>query len=229
MKLDLCVEAESLKDSTDWKNTTDKLIRLQKQWKTIGPVPRRNSDKIWKRFRAACDVFFENKSAHFKGRKDEEKNNFEAKKAIVDAIVAFEPTKDKAKNLDTLKGFQRSWFEIGHVPFDKKDKLQSAYCEAVDALLDKMQITKSELSQEDFKEKVELMKSSPDSDRIIFKEKSFLRNKINKLQEDVTLWENNIGFFSITNKSNTFKDEFQKKIDKAKKEIELIKTKLRML
>jgi len=229
LKLDLCVEAESLKDSTDWKSTTDKLIRLQKQWKTIGPVPRRNSDKIWKRFRAACDVFFENKSAHFKGRKDEEKNNFEAKKAIVDAIVAFEPTKDKTKNLDTLKGFQRSWFEIGHVPFDKKDKLQSAYREAVDALLDKMQIKKSELSQEDFKEKVELMKSAPDSDRIIFKEKSFLRNKINKLQEDVTLWENNIGFFSITNKSNTFKDEFQNKIDKAKKEIELIKTKLRML
>ncbi|PLX10023.1 MAG: hypothetical protein C0598_11320 [Marinilabiliales bacterium] len=229
LKLNLCVEAENLQDSTDWKQTTNKLIKLQKEWKAIGPVPRRHSDKIWKRFRAACDVFFNNKSSHFKGRKEEEKNNLKAKEDLIEKIKAFNPTEDKKNNLDTLKEFQRSWVEIGFVPFDKKDKVQSEYREAVDSLLDKMQIKKSELSQEDFKEKVEIMKNSPDSDRVISKERAFLSNKIKKLQEDVTLWENNIGFFTVSSKSSTFKDDFQKKIDKAKKEIEQIKEKIRML
>ncbi len=228
-KLDLCIEAENLQDSTDWKATTNKLISLQKEWKAIGPVPRRHSDKIWKRFRAACDIFFNNKTAHFKGRKDEEKNNLKAKEEIIANIIAFKPTKDKNKNLDTLKGFQRSWVEIGYVPFDKKDKVQADYRDAVDALLDKMQIKKSELTKEDFKEKVEIMKSAPDADRVISKERAFLSAKIKKLQEDVTLWENNIGFFTVSSKSSTFKDDFQKKIDKAKKEIDLIKEKIRML
>lgn len=228
-KLDLCIEAENLQDSTNWKETTSKLISLQKEWKAIGPVPRRHSDKIWKRFRAACDVFFNNKNAHFKGRKEEEKNNLKAKEEIIANIIAFVPTKDKKKNLDTLKEFQRSWVEIGFVPFDKKDEIQADYREAVDALLDKMQIKKSELSKEDFKEKVEIMKNSPDSDRVISKERAFLNSKINKLQEEVTLWENNIGFFTVTSKSSTFKDDFQKKIDKAKKEIDQIKEKIRML
>lgn len=228
-KLDLCIEAENLQDSTDWKATTNKLISLQKEWKAIGPVPRRHSDKIWKRFRAACDIFFNNKTAHFKGRKEEEKNNLKAKEEIIAKIMAFKPTKDKNKNLDKLKDFQRSWVEIGYVPFDKKDKVQADYRDAVDALLDKMQIKKSELTKEDFKEKVEIMKNSPDADRVISKERAFLSAKIKKLQEDVTLWENNIGFFTVSSKSSTFKDDFQKKIDKAKKEIELIKEKIRML
>lgn len=228
-KLDLCIEAENLKDSTDWKETTNKLISLQKEWKAIGPVPRRHSDKIWKRFRAACDVFFNNKTAHFKGRKDEEKNNLKVKEEIIAKIIAFKPTKDKNKNLEALKDFQRSWVEIGYVPFDKKDKVQTEYRDAVDSLLDKMQIKKSELTKEDFKEKVEIMKNSPDSERVISKERAFLSSKIKKLQEDVTLWENNIGFFTVSSKSSTFKDDFQKKIDKAKKEIDLIKEKIRML
>lgn len=228
-KLDLCLEAENLQDSTDWKATTNKLISLQKEWKDIGPVPRRHSDKIWKRFRAACDVFFNNKTAHFKGRKEEEKNNLKAKEEIIAKIIAFKPTKDKNKNLDTLKDFQRSWVEIGYVPFDKKDKVHADYRDAVDALLDRMQIKKSELTKEDFKEKVEIMKNAPDADRVISKERAFLSAKIKKLQEDVTLWENNIGFFTVSSKSSTFKDDFQKKIDKAKKEIDLIKEKIRML
>ena len=229
LKLGLCAEAEGLKDSSDWKKTTNELINLQKQWKEIGPVPRRNSDTIWKRFRAACDEFFERKSAHFKGRKEEEKENFENKKKLIEKILAFKTVADKKKNIDALKELQRAWVEIGHVPFDKKDKLHTDYRAAVDELISKMEIKKSDLSEEDFKEKMEFMKSAPDSDRVMSREKHFLTTKIKKLQEDVILWENNIGFFSISNKSSTFKDEFQKKIDSAKKEIDQIKAKVRLL
>lgn len=229
LKLGLCVEAESVKESSDWKKTTQELIKLQKQWKDIGPVPRRHSDKIWRRFRAACDEFFEKKSAHFKGRKDEEKENFENKKKLIVDIKAFKSDADRKKNIDALKEFQRKWVEIGYVPFDKKDKLYADYRIAVDELISKMDIKKSDLSKEDFKERVELMRNSPDAENILYKERSFLNNKIRKIQEDVTLWENNIGFFSISNKSSTFKDDFQKKIDKAKKEIEQINAKVRML
>lgn len=229
LKLGLCVEAESIKESTDWKKTTQELIQFQKQWKDIGPVPRRHSDKIWKRFRAACDKFFENKSTHFKGRKDEEKENFENKKKLIVDIKAFKSDTDRKKNIEALKEFQRKWVEIGYVPFDKKDKLYTDYRAAVDELVSKMDIKKSDLSKEDFMERVELMRNSPDAENVIYKERSFLNNKIRKIQEDVTLWENNIGFFSISNKTSTFKDDFQKKIDKAKKDIEQIKVKVRML
>ena len=229
LKLGLCLEAEGIKDSDDWKKITQDLIKLQKQWKEIGPVPRRNSDKIWKRFRSSCDEFFERKSAHFKGRKNEEKENFDKKRKLIEDIKAFKSVADRKKNIDGLKEFQRLWMEIGFVPFDKKDRLYTDYRNAVDELVSKMKINKSDLTKEDFKDKVELMKNSPDSERVIYKETSFLNNKIRKIQEDVTLWENNIGFFSISNKSNTFKDEFQKKIDDAKKEIEQIKTKIKML
>ena len=229
LKLALCAEAEAIKDSTDWKKTTNELIKLQKQWKEIGPVPRRNSDKIWKRFRSACDEFFNNKSAHFKGRKDEEKENLAKKLKIVDQINEFEAGKDRKKNIESLKEFQRAWVEVGHVPFDKKDKLHEKYRKAVDNLIDKMDIKKSELNAEDFKEKLEMMKNSPDSDRVISKEMNFLRGKIRQIQEEVTLWENNIGFFSISNKSSKLKDDFQKKIDRAKKDIENLKQKIDIL
>jgi len=229
LKLGLCVEAEGIKESSDWKKNTQELINLQKQWKGIGPVPRRHSDKIWKKFRAACDEFFDRKSAHFKGRKDEEKENFENKKKLIEEIKGFKSDADRKKNIDALKEFQRKWVDIGYVPFDKKDKLYIDYRSAVDELVSKMDIKKSDLSKEDFKEKMELMRNSPDAENAIYKERSFLNNKIRKIQEDVTLWENNIGFFSISNKSSTFKDDFQKKIDTAKKEIDQIKAKVKML
>lgn len=229
LKLGLCVEAEGIKDSTDWKKITRDLINLQKQWKDIGPVPRRNSDKIWKRFRSACDEFFNNKSAHFKGRKDEEKENFINKKKLIEKINEFKVVADRKKNIDALKELQRSWVEIGHVPFDKKDKLHDDYRAAIDGLVDKMDLKKSDLNADDFKERMEIMKSSPDGERALSKESNYLRGKIRKLQEDVTLWENNIGFFSISNKSSTLKDEFQKKIDKAKIEIAQVKDRIKMM
>jgi len=229
LKVDLCVEAETLKDSTDWKQTTQQLIRLQQDWKKIGPVPRKHSDKIWKRFRAACDHFFNRKSDYFKNIHVVEEENLQKKKEIIKAIKAYKVANDKEKDLNAIKEFQRNWLEIGYVPFKEKEAIQSEYREAIDELIGKMEINKAELLQTDFQNKVEILKAAPDAGRRLAKERFGIENKIKKLKEDVALWENNIGFFSNSKQSELLKQEFQNKIDKAKKEIDTLKAKLKIL
>jgi hypothetical protein len=229
LKIDLCIKAEAIKDSTEWRKTTLELIDLQKEWKKIGPVPRRQSDKVWKRFRAACDEFFNNKSAFHKNIHAREDENLKAKKELVKEISEFKVGKDKEKNLEALKSFQRQWMEIGHVPIKEKDKVQQEYRKAVDELLDKMNINKQELTKSEYKNKVEIMKNDPDASWKLSKERNSLGTRIKKLQEDVAVWENNIGFFASSKQSDLLKKEFEKKIEKAKKEIQSFEAKLRIL
>jgi len=229
LKLELCTKAESVKDSTDWGKATRELIKLQKEWKGIGPVPRKYSDKIWKRFRSICDEFFNRKSEHFKGLHAVEDENLKNKEALIKKISAYKIKKDKDANLVALKEFQNSWIEIGFVPFKEKDKVQTEYRAAIDQLIAKMDINKTELSANDFKDKVDILKSSPDADRRISKERTFISGKIRKIKEDLNVWENNIGFFSNSKSSNKLKEEFEHKIDKAKQEIESLKARIRML
>jgi len=229
LKLDLCVRAESYADSEDWKNATRDLINLQKEWKKIGPVPRKHSDKIWKRFRAACDAFFERKSAHFKNQHGFEDENLKKKQELIESIKVFEVKNDKSANLNALKGFQRTWVEIGHVPFKEKDKIQGEYREAIDALINKMDLTRMEASTADFKSRVEMLKSGPEAGRKLSKERTTLAVKMKQLQDDIALWENNIGFFANSKQANKLKQEFENKIERAKKELEEIKAKIRVL
>jgi len=229
LKLDLCINAEALKDSDDWKNTTNELIKLQKEWKNIGPVPRRHSDKIWKRFRSACDHFFNRKSEYFKNIHVVEDENLAKKKEIIKALKAYKVANNKEKDLNAIKEFQRQWLEIGFVPFKVKDTIQDEYREAIDKLISAMDINKIELTKADFENKIEMLKAAPDSDRRLSKEFFNVENKIKKIKEDVALWENNIGFFSNSKQSELLKKEFQVKIDKAKKEITALKAKLKML
>ena len=155
LKLDLCVRAESFAESEDWKEITRELINLQKEWKKIGPVPRKHSDKIWKRFRSACDQFFERKSSHFKNQHGFEEENLKKKQELVAKIVGFEMQNQKSADMEALNGFQREWVEIGHVPFQMKDKIQHEYREAIDNLMNKMHLSKSEATVTDFKTRVE--------------------------------------------------------------------------
>jgi hypothetical protein len=229
LKLDLCAQAEALKDSEDWNTATKTLINLQKEWKEIGPVSRRNADKIWKRFRSACDHFFNHKKDHFKNIHGEEDENLKLKQALVEEINNYKISKDKSANLEALKAFQSKWMEIGFVPFKMKDKIQTDYREAIDQLIDKMDINKQELSASGFQNKVEMLKSAPDAGRRLSKERGFISGKIKSLQEDLQVLENNIGFFSSSKQSNLLKLEFEKKIEKAKKEIDGLKDKLRIL
>ncbi len=137
LKIDLCVKAESLKESKDWRKTSQDLINLQKEWKSIGPVPRRQSEKVWKRFRSACDEFFNNKSTYFKNIHVVEDENLKGKEELVKGILSFEVAKDKAANLDALKSFQRKWMDLGHVPFKEKERIQNEYRAAIDQLIDR--------------------------------------------------------------------------------------------
>lgn len=229
MKVDLCVEAESLKDSTDWKKTTQELIRLQKEWKNIGPVPRKHSDKIWKRFRAACDEFFNQKSEHFSGVHDREKDNLQKKFELIERIKDQKFTKDKSKDLNILKDFQREWLEIGFVPMKDKEKVQKQFREAIDARLEELKISSTELSNASYATRMEAVKDSPEADRVYRKEISFLNNKIVKLREDVNLWENNLGFFANSKKADILKQEFEQKIEKAKQELAGMEAKVKYL
>lgn len=229
LKLELITKAESFKDSTDWNHVTRELIGLQKEWKKIGPVPRKYSDKIWKKFRAICDEFFNRKAEHFKSVHDVEEVNLQNKNALIDEISGFKVGSKKEKNLEALKDFQKRWIEIGFVPFKEKDKVQNKYRKAIDELISKMDVNKSELSSRDFKDKVELLKTSPDAGKKLSKERAFISNRIRSMQEDLSVWENNIGFFSSSKQSDKLKQEFEKKIQKAKEEIDALKAKLRML
>ena len=227
-KLALCEKAESLKDSTDWKKTTNELISLQKEWKEIGPVPRKYSDKIWKRFRAACDEFFNRKSDFFKNSHKEEEENLKKKETLIETMLAFEDKGSKEENLSALKAFQQGWLNIGHVPFHAKDNIYKKYRDAYEKLLQKMNLSQAELTAQGFVTKLEALKKSPEGEQRLLRERSALMAKMKKLQEDITLWENNIGFFS-SSKASELVSGFEKKIERAKKDLQLLKQKIRLI
>ncbi len=228
-KLHLCAQAEALKDSEDWKKTTDELITLQQQWKKIGPVPRKVSDKIWKRFRGACDEFFNRKSEYFANIGEKQEENLKRKQELIEKIKTHEYSDDKVENLEILKGFQREWMEIGHVPIKEKDRIQNEFRKTINDQFDKLNISRKAKSTIGFKNKIENLKNSPNADNIIYKERNFLNGKINALQNDIKLWENNIGFFASSKKADVLKSEFEKKIEKAKADIAIIEEKLKIL
>jgi len=229
LKLDLCAKAESIIDSSDWGDTTRDLIGFQKEWKKIGPVPRKYSDKVWKRFRSACDSFFNRKSEHFKNIHGVEDENLKNKNELIAKILDYKITDDKNSNLTALKDFQKQWIDIGFVPFKEKDKVQTQYRDAIDNLFEKMDVKKSDLSNSDFKDKMDVLKTGPDAERRLSKERAFISSKIRRIQEDLTVWENNIGFFSSSKQSNKLVDEFRNKIDKAKAEIATLKARIKLI
>jgi hypothetical protein len=227
-KLAICMEAESMQESTSWKQTTEVLIKLQKDWKAIGPVPRKYSDAIWKRFRKACDVFFDAKSAHYKGMVQKEDENAKLKTALIEEIKAAKFSEDKADNLKLIKDFQKRWHEIGNVPRKLMDKLNRSYREAIDLQLDKFDISKVDFRNSGFKEKIHSMKEKDDNYHLN-RERYAIQKSLDKLKEDVLLWENNIGFFANSKNADVLKMEFEKKIERAKAEVASLKDKLKII
>ena len=228
-KLQLCIEAEALADSKEWKKATDRIKKLQEEWKTIGPVPKRHSDKIWKRFRSACDAFFTSKSEHFSGVKGVEEENLRLKKELLERIKAYEIKKERSENMEAIKAFQREWMAIGYVPMKQKAALQDEYRKAIDALFDKMKINENELSTAEYRNMVEGLKDDPESRDKVRRERNVLTNKITKLREEIVVLENNIGFFSNSKQSEIMKAEYEKKINRAKNDVKVLEAKLKIL
>ena len=174
-KTQLCIEAEALMDSSEWKTVTEQMKKLQEEWKTIGPVPKRHTDKIWKRFRAACDTFFNRKNEHFSGRRTEEDANLAAKKALIEEIKAFQLTPSRNENMEAIKAFQKRWIEIGYVPMKHKDAINKEYRELIDGLFDMMRKNQNEASTNEFREMMEGWKDDPSAnDKVDGKQHRFL-------------------------------------------------------
>lgn len=228
-KLQICVEVENLVESTEWRKTTDRIKQLQEEWKTIGPVPKRHSDKIWKRFRAACDAFFKNKSGHFSGMRGEEDANLKAKQEIIERVKAFELKKDRNENMEAIRGFQREWRAIGHVPMKVKDAIQNEYRALIDAMFDKMRANDNELTTNEYRQLVSGFKDDPDSRDKFRKERMNLQNKIQKLRDEINTLENNIGFFANSKQSDLLKAEYEKKIARLRNDVKVLEAKIKIL
>mgnify|MGYP003191196476 FL=1 len=214
LKLELCEAAESLSGSEEWKKATDELIALQARWKQIGAVARRHSDAVWKRFRAACDKFFERKSAHFASVDGEHEENLRRKLALLDEMEAADV---KAGGYEVIRDFQRRWGEIGFVPIKQKDAVQKRYKTAVDALFSVLRGSERDRSMDRFREKVSTLKAS--GDRRLRSERERLYNKVRQLEQEIALLENNIGFFAKSKNAEALVADVRAKIDRARGEM----------
>lgn len=224
LKNEICAQAEALQNSEEWKKTTDELIALQTRWKQIGAVSRRHSDAVWKRFRAACDHFFERKAAHFAGVDGEHEENLRRKLALLDEMAAADV---KAGGYEVIKDFQRRWGEIGFVPIKQKDAIQKRYKAAVDALFDALRGSERDRSMNRFREKVSSLKGA--GDRRLRSERERLYNKVRQMEQDIALLENNIGFFTKSKNADALVAEVKAKIERAKAEMAATIEKVRLI
>ena len=229
LKLEIAETAEILSNSQDWKETTNELIRLQKRWKEIGPVPRRDSDKLWKRFRAACDKFFDNKSKYFEDIDSTFEENLKAKELIMKEMDQY-AMGDKLKvNLEALEDFQSRFNEIGYVPSAKKDWIKDRFRQALDRFLERIGMDETERSIFKFKYRIANMAGAPRAEIKLNFERDKLVNKLQQLRNDMSVWENNIGFFKQSDSSEDTIQGYQEKIEEAHQRIEVLEKKIRIL
>jgi hypothetical protein len=228
-KTELCIQAEALQESTDWKATSDALIKLQKEWKEIGPVPRKQSERSWKRFRKACDHFFNRKTEFFTDLDTSYEDNLKAKLAIIDELEKFNPGPDVQAAFERLKELQRKWTDIGFVPFNMKDEITTKYRNALNKEFDKLKIGDDDKSILKYKTKLDNLKANPKASRKVRNERDKFFTKIKQLESDIVLWENNIGFFAKSTNADTMIREVEDKIDSAKKLIKTLEEKVKMI
>ncbi len=229
MKVDICEQAERLKDSDEWKATTDRLITLQKKWKEVGPVPRKQSELIWKRFRTACDEFFNKKQTHFSGVTGDQDENLKAKKILIAEIEEFKPFGIVKDDLAALKKFQDRWVEIGHVPFRKKEELQNKYHEAIDNQFNKIKMDDQDLNLIKFKSKIEHLASIPRGWSKINLERDRYAVKLRQLEGDINTLTNNVGFFGTSKGAQSLIEGVNEQIEKIKIQIDQLKSKVKII
>lgn len=225
----LCEQAEALKDSTDWKKTTDQLINLQKQWKEIGPVARKQSDFVWKRFRAACDYFFDNKAKHFGEVDVKYDENLSAKLALIEEVKSYTVNNSKEEDIKAMREFQNRWNEIGFVPFKEKEAVQAAWNKAMDAHFADIRSLDSEKKLNKFKKMVTDLKNSGKGGRGLRNERERLMQRFRKMEQDIATLENNMGFFAKSKNADAFIADIQKKIEIAKNELLQIEEKIKVI
>lgn len=226
-KIALAERAEALKDSTDWKKTTEELTRLQKEWKTIGSVSKKYSDAVWNRFISACDYFFEQKKNVFAGQKSEEQANLAAKLELIEQIESIPEDADPAEALKTVKELQEKWNSIGFVPFKEKDKIYKRFIASVDKWYDSYRQGVSDRKISAFKDNIDRI-ASKDGNAVngLYRERDKVVKMYESMKSELATYENNMSFLNVSSKNSSFMQEINKKIEKLKSDIKLAEEKL---
>ncbi len=222
----LVEKVESLKDSKEWKETAEELVKIQKEWKSIGPVAKRYSDSLWKRFIAACDYFFEQKGAATSSQRSVENENLKRKKAIIEELKELLNKEESEENNEQIHKLMAEWNEVGHVPFKEKDKIYEQYRTLVDKLYKSFNL--SMVSKKASKFRAAVSKMQETGAQAVYREREKLVRNYENLLNELHTYENNLGFLNATSKSgNSLLTELSKKMDKLKAEIEVAKEKIR--
>lgn len=226
-KVELCLKAEAIAKREDWKKATEELLQLQQEWKQIGATSRKVSEKVWQRFRSACDEFFAKKGEFFKERRSSEHENLAAKEAIIAELKAHQFGDNRDENLAAIKDFQRRWAEVGFVPMAEKERLQKEFRGEIDRIFEQLKISAREAEENAFRERIR--NAGGDARKFVNSERQELQEKIEKLRSDLNLWENNLGFLASSKQADLLKQEFEKKMQGARQQIALLQAKLRIL
>lgn len=224
----LCEKAEALKDSTDWKATADELTKLQKEWKTIGPVAKKYSDAVWKRFISACDYFFEQKNKATSSQRSVEQENLEQKKAIIEKLNAIDDQMDTEEATQLVRDLMKEWNGIGHVPFKEKDRIYKQYHSQVDKLFERFNISASNKKLSNFKSTISSIQEG--SPQALYREREKLVRAFNNMKNELQTYENSLGFLTTSSKKgNSLLTEINRKVEKLKADIELVKEKIKVV
>ncbi len=229
IKINLCLQAEALQNSTDWKRTSADLISLQKEWKDSGVVARKDSEKLWKRFRAACDVFFNAKAQYYKSLETEQEENLKKKLSIIEKVESLNLNDNQEQNLEVLQTIQKEWSEIGLIPFEQKEKIQSKFREAINKKFESLSIDDEKKKFLKYRVKIESNSISRNADDKMSFERTKLYKKTKELQDEIALLENNIGFFSKSKNAESIINDQKNKIEKLKHELDVIHKQVKML
>ena len=224
----LCEKAEALKDSTDWKATADELTKLQKEWKTIGPVAKKYSDAVWKRFISACDYFFEQKNKATSSQRSVEQENLEQKKAIIEKLNAIDDQMDTEEATQLVRDLMKEWNGIGHVPFQEKDRIYKQYHSQIDKLFERFNISASNKKLSNFKSTISSIQEG--SPQALYREREKLVRAFDNMKNELQTYENNLGFLTTSSKKgNSLLTEINRKVEKLKADIELVKEKIKVV
>lgn len=224
----LCEKAESLKDSTEWKETAEILTKLQKEWKTIGPVSKKYSDTVWKRFITACDYFFEQKGKATSSQRSVEQENLEKKKAIIARLTAIDETTDADEASKEVRELMKEWNGIGHVPFKEKDRLYKQYHGLIDQLFDRFNISASNKKLSNFKSSIGNIQSG--GSQSLYREREKLVRTYENMKNELQTYENNLGFLTTSSKKgNSLLTEINRKVEKLKSDLELVLQKIKVI
>ena len=224
----LCEKAEALKDSTDWKATADELTKLQKEWKTIGPVAKKYSDAVWKRFISACDYFFEQKNKATSSQRSVEQENLEKKKNIIEKLNAIDDQMDTEGATQLVRDLMKEWNGIGHVPFKEKDRIYKQYHSQIDKLFERFNISASNKKLSNFKSTISSIQEG--SPQALYREREKLVRAFDNMKNELQTYENNLGFLTTSSKKgNSLLTEINRKVEKLKADIELVKEKIKVV